>query len=154
MSPPAGERHVSVERQFKKNHAKAPEQTEFSLQARRAVRCGRARGTAAPAHTPTLTMGGPGTRRMASEELRIRFLRQRDGDAATIAWVKRTLAIYRSAVLDKSHHASTVAFRRGYIESYCEFKRWLGLMHAYGMSRLPGTVDSPPQDAVPMHLDH
>lgn len=96
----------------------------------------------------------PGVRQMVSEESRIRFLRQRDGDAAAIAWVKRTLAIYRSAVLDKSHHASTAGFRRGYIESYCEFKRWLVLMHAYGTSRTSAMAGNPPPRAAPVRLDH
>jgi hypothetical protein len=56
---------------------------------------------------------------------RIRFLLARDGDAETVRWVRRTLRIYRAAVLDPHHHASSDVFRRGYIEAYCEFKRWL-----------------------------
>lgn len=59
------------------------------------------------------------------EEGRIRFLLERDGPEATVAWVGRTLRIYRAAVLDRSHYASTDSYRRGFIESYCEFKRWL-----------------------------
>jgi hypothetical protein len=37
---------------------------------------------------------------------RIALLLARDGEAATIAWVKRTLATYRRAVLDPAHFAS------------------------------------------------
>jgi hypothetical protein len=66
------------------------------------------------------------------EDARIRFLLERDGLEATAAWVRRTLRIYRGAVLDKSHHASSDGFRRGYIESYCDFKRWLERTHASG----------------------
>jgi hypothetical protein len=71
------------------------------------------------------------------EEHRIRFLLQRDGLPATIAWVRRTLRIYRIAVLDKSHYASSSVFRKGFIESYCDFKRWLREAHAYGASDDP-----------------
>jgi hypothetical protein len=69
------------------------------------------------------------------EEHRIGFLVERDGRPATIEWVKRTLGIYRAAVLDKSHFASRNEFRRGFIESYCDFKRWLAAMHAYDSTR-------------------
>jgi hypothetical protein len=60
-----------------------------------------------------------------AEEDRIRFLLQRDGLEPTIAWVTRTRRIYRTAVLDKGHFASSGVFRRRFIESYCAFKRWL-----------------------------
>ncbi len=66
------------------------------------------------------------------EDHRIRFLLQRDGESATAAWVRRTLKSYRAAVLDKKHYASSPDYRRGFIESYCDFKRWLAQMHAYG----------------------
>jgi hypothetical protein len=69
------------------------------------------------------------------EDARIRFLLGRDGEAATIVWVRRTLGIYRAAVLDKSHHASSSTFRPGYIGSYCDFKRWLSDRRAYGGSQ-------------------
>jgi len=68
--------------------------------------------------------------RIVGEDGRIGFLLERDGLEATIAWVWRTLRIYRAAVLDKNHHASRDGFRRGYVESYCDFKRWLSRMHA------------------------
>ncbi len=72
-----------------------------------------------------------------SEEGRIQFLLERDGPEATIAWVWRTLRIYRTAVLDKTHHASRDGFRRGFIESYCDFKQWLTRQHACDASNGP-----------------
>ena len=63
--------------------------------------------------------------RTVTEDGRIQFLLQRDGFETTVAWIQRTLRIYRGAVLDKGHHASTDGYRRGFIESYCDFKRWL-----------------------------
>jgi hypothetical protein len=69
---------------------------------------------------------------MVGEEYRIRFLTQRDGLEATIAWVWRTLRIYRAAVLDKKHHASSEGFRRDFLQSCCDFRRWLSEMRAYG----------------------
>lgn len=74
-----------------------------------------------------------GKPRIVREENRIRFLLQRDGPAATTAWVRRTLHIYRAAVLDKNHFASSNGFRRRFIEAYCDFKRWLA-MHAHEKS--------------------
>jgi hypothetical protein len=71
------------------------------------------------------------------EEVRIRFLVLRDGEAQAIAWVKRTLRIYRSAVLDDNHYAHSGAFRHGFIESYCDLKQWLTHMHTYGDSSDP-----------------
>jgi hypothetical protein len=72
-----------------------------------------------------------------TEERRIQFLLLRDGEAQAIQWVQRTLRIYRSAVLDESHYARSSAFRQGFIESYCDFKKWLTKMHAYGQSNDP-----------------
>lgn len=60
-----------------------------------------------------------------SELGRIGFLLQRDGLEATIAWVRRTVRIYRRAVLDERNYASTQEYRRAFIRAYCEFKRWL-----------------------------
>ena len=60
-----------------------------------------------------------------SEEGRIALLVQRDGLEAAVEWVSRTLRIYRRAVLDKRHYASTPEYRQRFIESYCDFKRWL-----------------------------
>lgn len=72
---------------------------------------------------------------LTQEGDRIRFLLHRDGVESTIAWVRRTLRSYRAAVLDKRHFASSRPYRRGFIKSYCEFKRWLRSMHAYGPDR-------------------
>lgn len=59
------------------------------------------------------------------ERFRIAFLIERDGEAAALAWVKRTLAIYRRAVLDPAHFASTTAYRRQFLASCADFRRWL-----------------------------
>ncbi len=67
---------------------------------------------------------------VVSEEGRIRFLLERDGIEATVTCVGRTLRIYRTALLDRNHHAGRDGFRRGFIGSYCSFKRWLMQMHA------------------------
>ena len=67
-----------------------------------------------------------------SEDDRIRFLSHRDGLVPTIAWVRRTQRIYRTAVLNKDHFASSDVFRRRFIESYCDFKRWLTRVQAEG----------------------
>lgn len=67
---------------------------------------------------------------MTHEGLRIEFLLRRDGLAPTLAWVRRTLRIYRAAALNKGHFASTDAYRRRFIGSYCDFKRWLTRMRA------------------------
>ncbi len=65
------------------------------------------------------------------EKRRIEFLIERDGLEATRAWVARTMKIYRQAVLYKGdinkrgHFATTIAFRRKFIESYLSFKKFL-----------------------------
>lgn len=61
-----------------------------------------------------------------SESSRIAFLQARDGDAAALAWVKQTLAIYRRSVLNPSHFASSAGYRRLFLESCAEFRCWLG----------------------------
>ena len=59
------------------------------------------------------------------EAQRIAFILERDGPENGREWIKRTMGIYRTAVLDKSHHASKREYRRGFIQSYCEFKQFL-----------------------------
>jgi hypothetical protein len=59
------------------------------------------------------------------EAERIAFLLERDGDASTVAWVRRTLGIYRRAVLDRRHFASTPEYRRRFLASCADFRRWL-----------------------------
>jgi len=56
---------------------------------------------------------------------RIEFLVRRDGLAAATLWVRRTIGIYRRAVLDPRHHASTQEYRAKFIQAYCTFKSWL-----------------------------
>jgi hypothetical protein len=74
--------------------------------------------------------GFTGARVFSNEQGRLEFLVQRDGAAATVEWARRTMGIYRRAVLDKRHFASTSGYRQPFIESYCEFKRWLTAIHA------------------------
>ena len=59
------------------------------------------------------------------ERFRIGFLVARDGEAAAGAWVRRTLAFYRRAVLDPRHFASTPDHRRLFLASCADFRRWL-----------------------------
>ena len=70
------------------------------------------------------------TVQVVGEKDRIDFLVRRDGFDATLLWVRRTLRIYRAAVLDKNHHASSTVFRPYFIRSCCDFRRWLHEMHA------------------------
>ncbi len=60
------------------------------------------------------------------EDGRIAFLLQRDGIEATVRWVENVVTIYRRAVLNKHHFASTPYYRYRFIGAYCDFKRWLG----------------------------
>jgi hypothetical protein len=60
-----------------------------------------------------------------TELSRIEFLLQRDGAAATLIWVRRTLAIYRRSVLDRRHFAHTAEYRLKFVASCLEFRRWL-----------------------------
>jgi len=59
------------------------------------------------------------------ESSRIAFLLARDGDEATLAWVRRTLAIYRRAVLSRGHFAGSSDYRRLFLASCADFRRWL-----------------------------
>ncbi len=60
-----------------------------------------------------------------NERFRIDFIQQRDGTEACIAWVRRTMLIYRRAMIDRRNFAGSPTYRREFIEAYCEFKRWL-----------------------------
>jgi len=60
-----------------------------------------------------------------SERARIEFLIERDGLQQTTEWVRRTMHIYRRAVLDKRHFAHAHPHRLRFIVAYLEFKRWL-----------------------------
>jgi len=65
------------------------------------------------------------------EASRIEFLLQRDGPAATLIWVRRTLAIYRRSVLDSRHFAHTAEYRLKFVASCMEFRRWLAANGGY-----------------------
>ena len=60
-----------------------------------------------------------------SEQRRIEFLIERDGLQQATDWVRRTMQIYRRAVLSKGHFAHSHPYRHRFIVSYLEFKRWL-----------------------------
>lgn len=66
------------------------------------------------------------------EVSRIEFLLQRDGAATTIIWVRRTLAIYRRAVLDQRHFAQSEKYRRKFVASCLVFRGWLASNGGYG----------------------
>lgn len=60
-----------------------------------------------------------------SERDRIAFLVRRDGAEAAAQWVRRTLRIYRRALLTPRHFARAPEYRPRFVAAYCEFKRWL-----------------------------
>ena len=51
-------------------------------------------------------------------------IEERDALSAASAFAKRTLSIYRKAVLNPKHFASTPYYRRSFIESYLLLKRY------------------------------
>ncbi len=65
------------------------------------------------------------------ESQRLAFIEQRDGLQAAKAWAKRTMRIYRTAVLKNGkdgsdpHYASGKNYRRKFIESYLHLKRYV-----------------------------
>ena len=68
----------------------------------------------------------------SAEASRIELLLRRDGLAATSIWVRRTLAIYRRAVLDRRHFAHTAEYRLRFVASCLEFRCWLVANGGYG----------------------
>lgn len=66
------------------------------------------------------------------EALRIEFLLNRDGIDATLIWVRRTLMIYRRALLNRRHFAHATEYRRKFIASCLSFRRWLAANGEYG----------------------
>jgi len=66
-----------------------------------------------------------------AEASRVEFLLQRDGPAATLIWVRRTLAIYRRSVLDARHFAHTAEYRLEFVASCLEFRSWLAANGGY-----------------------
>jgi len=87
----------------------------------------------------------PGSGRSAggTEASRISFLLHRDGAAATLEWVRRTLAIYRRAVLERRHFASDPQYRARFVASCLGFRRWLAANGAYGIRRASPQHSSP-----------
>ena len=77
-----------------------------------------------------------------AEASRIEFLLRRDGASATLVWVRRTLAIYRRAVLDRRHFAYVAEYRLKFVASYLEFRRWLVANGGYG-HRAIASLNSP-----------
>ena len=66
------------------------------------------------------------------EKQRLDFIIERDGLVEAVAFAKRTMVVYRQSVLksqkrgfEKPHHASFREFRRKFIQSYCDFKRFI-----------------------------
>lgn len=59
------------------------------------------------------------------ESERIGFLLQRDGPAVTLAWVERTLAIYREALRDPRHYANDPSYKPLFERAVREFEEWL-----------------------------
>jgi hypothetical protein len=59
-----------------------------------------------------------------SEARRLMFIEERVGLSAALEFAKRTLWIYRKAVLNPKHFASTPHYRRSFIESYLFLKRY------------------------------
>jgi hypothetical protein len=61
-----------------------------------------------------------------TEAARIELLNARYGPEAAKRWAQRTAAIYRAAVLDPNHFAHEGRYRRQFIQSYKELKRFAG----------------------------
>lgn len=77
------------------------------------------------------------------EESRLTFVEKRDGVQGAVAFARQGIRIYRSCVLQsakrgygvkgsayadrKPHHASSREYRRGFIESYLAFKKYVEL---------------------------
>ena len=88
------------------------------------------------------TRAGEVRRAWCAEASRIELLLQRDGAAATLFWVRRTLAIYRRSVLDRRHFAHIVEYRVKFVVSCLSFRRWLAANGGYG-SRGTASLHSP-----------
>ncbi len=81
---------------------------------------------AVPAAAAARAPARPGaTDPIEAERERIERVSARDGVEQARAWARRTLALYRTAVLDHEHYAHTAAYRRRFIESYLELKRFV-----------------------------
>jgi hypothetical protein len=85
---------------------------------------------------------------MTSERGRIEFLLQRDGIAATIEWVRRTLWIYRHALSGLGGYGH--AYRRELIASCCDFSRWLWRQHASAFRAGTGSTRAQSRTGSPL----
>ena len=63
------------------------------------------------------------------ERERIRFLEQNRGEVAARTFARRTLTLYRSAVVRRSAPAGELLFRLRLVGSYCHLKRYLQAAH-------------------------
>jgi hypothetical protein len=61
---------------------------------------------------------------VSDERARIERVLAREGPERAREWAQRTEVIYRRAVLDHEHFAHTPEYRRRFIESYLELKRF------------------------------
>jgi hypothetical protein len=87
--------------------------------------------------------------RLEPEAARIEFLVRRDGEAAALEWVRRTLEAYRDAVSNPASHASLPQYRVLFRQSIAAFEVWLELMsHADEQSQKKGGPGSPGKDRV------
>lgn len=66
------------------------------------------------------------------EQKRIRFLVERDGEAAAREWVERTLENYRQAMESFTSHASFPEYRAHFKSSIKVFEEWLANHKASG----------------------
>lgn len=66
----------------------------------------------------------PALKRDATEQSRVAFLVERDGEEGAQAWVERTLKLYREAITTKSH-AATPDYRPLFEDSIRVFEQWL-----------------------------
>ena len=82
--------------------------------------------------TPDTDISGEAGCARCAEASRIDFLLQRDGAAATLIWVRRTLAIYRRSVLDRRNFARTTEYSPKFLASCLGFRRWLAANGGYG----------------------
>ena len=69
-----------------------------------------------------------------AEEQRLAFVEERDGIDGAVDFAQRTIIQYRIAVLNSRKrgsvnpsHASLPQYRRGFIESYLAFKRYISV---------------------------
>lgn len=77
---------------------------------------------------------------LSDEGERIERVLAREGPEGARAWARRTEALYRNAVLNPNHYAHTSEYRRRFIESYLQFKRFALCGTAPPQARLGAAV--------------